>query len=157
MLDRGIKFVGLIESAGTLTPVWSVFRGARHKAVLGKTIINGYAELYAIYPDAHSRLNTDIGHVFSTNSTAGQQVVSKTVATFKALVAEAEFSSEATSTDTSIHTGPLHTAPRRPFSFGIEKLARFLPTNSLLDVPCPHRKSWMRSVTMAKSAPRRFA
>jgi hypothetical protein len=73
--------------------------------------MKGYAELYAIYPDAHARTNTEFGHVFSTSSTAGQQVISKTVATFKALVAEADFSAELAKTDASIHTGPLHTAP----------------------------------------------
>ncbi|MBX4900123.1 DUF5343 domain-containing protein [Sinorhizobium sp. B11] len=106
-----LKFVGLIDSSGTPTPIWNGLRGSHHKKVLGEAIMKGYAELYAIYPDAHTRTNTEIGHVFTTSSTAGQQVISKTVATFKALVAEADFSADAASADTAIHTGPLHTAP----------------------------------------------
>ncbi|MFC3164988.1 DUF5343 domain-containing protein [Ciceribacter thiooxidans] len=106
-----LRFVGLIDSAGTPTSVWSNFRGTHHRAVLGEAIRKGYAELYAIYPDAHTRSNTEIGHVFSTSSTAGQQVIAKTVATFKALATEADFSSAPLDINTSIHTGPLHTAP----------------------------------------------
>lgn len=109
-----LKFVGLTDSSGTPTSTWSAYRGANHKAVLGDAIRKGYTELYAIYPDAHLRSNTDIGHVFSTSSTAGQQVISKTVATFKALVAEAEFSSELNESEPALHTGPLHTAPVKP-------------------------------------------
>lgn len=120
-----LKFVGLIDSAGIPTSLWTAFRGARHRAVLGEAIVKGYSELYAIYPDAHQRSNTEIGHVFSTSSTAGQQVISKTVATFKALVAEAEFSAEPRDQDTSIHTGPLHAAPSSPPIHGAQRPSEF--------------------------------
>lgn len=106
-----LKFIGLIDSSGTPTPVWSSFRGSHHKAILGEAIQKGYTDLYAVYPDAHTRSNTEIGHVFSTSSSAGQQVISKTVTTFKALVAEAEFSSTPTNTGASTHNTALHTAP----------------------------------------------
>ncbi|TWB61208.1 hypothetical protein FBZ98_101543 [Rhizobium sp. ERR 922] len=107
-----LKFIGFIDGSSIPTQVWRDFRGGRHKAVLGDAIKKGYSELYAIYPDAHSRSNGDLTHVFSTSSTAGQQVISKTVATFKALVAEAEFSASSTSEDRGVlHSGPLHAAP----------------------------------------------
>lgn len=105
-----LKFVGLVDASGTPTSIWSEMRGAKHKAVLGRAIRKGYSELYDIYPDAHLRSTTEISHVFSTSSTAGQQVISKTVATFKALVAEAEFDNSA-ATDMTLHAGPLHAAP----------------------------------------------
>lgn len=85
-----IRQVGLI-SGKSPTPLWSKYRGGDHKKVLGRAIRDGYAELYSIYDDAHERGNGELTHVFSTTSTAGAQSIAKTVATFKALVAEAEF------------------------------------------------------------------
>ena len=81
-----IKFIGLTDQSGIPNATWSAYRGAKHKTVLGEAIRKGYAELYAVYPDAHLRTNTELTHVFSTSSTAGAQVVGKTVTTFKALV-----------------------------------------------------------------------
>jgi hypothetical protein len=104
-----LKFIGFTDQSGIPTATWSAYRGSQHKAVLGDAIRKGYAELYAIYPDAHSQNPSVIQHVFSTSSSAGQQVVSKTVQTFKALVEEAEFPANADPTDTSLQSGPLHT------------------------------------------------
>ena len=104
-----LKFIGLIDQTGIPTARWSAYRGANHKTVLGEAIRSGYADLYAVYPDAHTRSSTDLQHVFSTSSSAGQQVVGKTVQTFKALVEEAEFPADAAPTETTMQTGPLHT------------------------------------------------
>jgi hypothetical protein len=114
-----LKFIGLTDASGIPTTRWTSYRGAHHKRVLGEAIRNGYAELYAVYPDAHVQSNTTLQHVFSTSSSAGQQVVTKTVQTFKALVDEAEFPANAGPTETSMQTGPLHTpaathAPQTP-------------------------------------------
>jgi len=106
-----LKFVGLVDQSGVPTSTWNSYRGAKHRAVLGQAIRTGYAELYAFYPDAHARANTELTHVFSTSSSAGAQAIAKTVATFKALVEEAEFSPEAEPAATSLPSGPLHTAP----------------------------------------------
>jgi hypothetical protein len=103
-----IKFIGFTDQSGIPTATWSAYRGAKHKAVLGEAIRRGYAELYAVYPDAHLRTNTEITHVFSTSSTAGSQVVGKTVATFKALVDEAEFPASSEPEQTTLQSGPLH-------------------------------------------------
>jgi hypothetical protein len=77
--------------------------------VLGEAIRKGYAELFAVYPDANVRTNSELQHVFSTSSSAGAQVISITVATFKALVDEAEFPSSAAPPEAFVQTGPLHT------------------------------------------------
>ena len=105
-----IKFIGLTDQSGIPNATWSAYRGAKHKTVLGEAIRKGYAELYAVYPDAHLRTNTELTHVFSTSSTAGAQVVGKTVTTFKALVEEADFPSSSEPEQTTMHSGPLHTA-----------------------------------------------
>lgn len=103
-----LKFIDLIDQSGIPTARWSAYRGANYRMVLGEAIRNGYADLYAVYPDAHTRPNTELQHVFSTSSSAGQQVVVKTVQTFKALVEEADFPVNAAPTETTMRTGPLH-------------------------------------------------
>jgi hypothetical protein len=67
-----------------------------------------------VYPDADKRGQGELDHVFSTSSTGGKQVISKTVATFKALVEEAEFSG-AGQADPHLTAAALHTPiGRRP-------------------------------------------
>jgi hypothetical protein len=106
-----LKFIGFTDQSGIPNATWSAFRGANHKAILGDAIRKGYAELYTVYPDAHLRSNTELTHVFSTSSSAGAQVVGKTVSTFKALVEEAEFPASAAPTETTMQSGPLHVPP----------------------------------------------
>lgn len=104
-----LKAVGLVDASGIPTSTWSAYRGASHKKALGEAIRTGYAELFAVYPDAWQRSSTELEHVFSTSSTAGKQVVQKTVATFKALCEAAEFGSVDEQPASTIHTGPMHT------------------------------------------------
>ncbi|MGJ0560744.1 DUF5343 domain-containing protein [Methylocystis sp.] len=104
-----LRFVGLIDASGIPTSAWTAYRGASHRAVLGEAIRQGYADLFALYPDANTRSNAELTHVFNTSSTAGAQVISKTVQTFKALVDEADFSNSAAPNETAMASGPLHT------------------------------------------------
>jgi len=111
-----LKSVGLVDQSGVPTPIWNQFRGAGHKRVLGDAIRKGYAELFAVYSDAWKRNQTDLENVISTSSTGGRQVVSKTVSTFKALAAAAEFPESDQGTDLHVSVGQLHppTAARPP-------------------------------------------
>lgn len=104
-----LKQVGLADSSGVPSSRWSQFRGRDHKTVLASAIREGYAELFAVYPDAWQRSITDLEHVFSTSSTGGKQVISKTVATFKNLCASAEFSDLPEEADLVVGDAPLHT------------------------------------------------
>jgi len=103
-----LKTAGLIDSSGVPSSVWTAYRGTHHKKVLGEAIRVGYAELFAVYPDAWQRPSSDLEHVFSTSSTAGKQVITKTVATFKALSECAEFDPSGEQALTTLHSGPLH-------------------------------------------------
>lgn len=109
-----LKAVGLADQSGVPTSTWSAYRGAHHKRVLGDAIRAGYAELFAVYPDAWQRPNTDLEHVFSTSSSAGKQVIQKTVGTFKALCECAEFGSIDDQPAPVVHTGPMHVPAARP-------------------------------------------
>ncbi|MGA7831885.1 MAG: DUF5343 domain-containing protein [Terracidiphilus sp.] len=88
-----LKFVGLIDSNSVPSALWSSYRGANYKSVLGDAVRRGYSDLFSVYSDADRRSQTDLDHVFSTSSNGGKQVIAKTISTFKALVEEAEFSS----------------------------------------------------------------
>lgn len=103
-----LRIAGLIDGNGVPTERWSKFRGAQGKAALGEGIRSGYNELYAVYPDAHQRSNTDLEHVFSSSSKAGKQAISKAVSTFKNLVSEAEFDAEALPGETHFEADALH-------------------------------------------------
>lgn len=111
-----LRQIGFIDASGTPAPAWKEYRGANHKEVLGRAVQVGYENLYATYPDAHARSSTDLGHVFSTQTTAGKQATDKMVATFKNLAAQAEFgaavATASQSTDASVgEVDPAITAP----------------------------------------------
>jgi hypothetical protein len=119
-----LKFIGLVDMGGIPTPLWSEYRGQSHKAVLARAITRGYADLFAVYPDANARSTADITHVFSTSSTGGEQVIRQTVQTFKALVEEADFVSVLVAHETELSAAQLHT-PAAP------NMAPALPANPL--------------------------
>ena len=89
-----LKYIGLADQSGIPTRRWTEYRGNLHGQVLAKAIRDGYSELYAVYPDAHSRTAEELEHVFSTNSTVGKQVIVKTATTFRKLCELADFSAE---------------------------------------------------------------
>lgn len=110
-----LKFIELIDGSGTPTQRWTQYRGSSYKSILGDAIKAGYKDLYAIYSDAHNQGKDELSHVFSTSSSAGQQVISKTVATFKALCDEAKFEGNSAGVKT-MESGPLHTPVATPQS-----------------------------------------
>lgn len=104
-----LKFIGFTDSSGVPTSKWTQYRGANHKRVLGEAIREGYADLFAVYPDANQRTQADLDHVFSTSSSGGKQVIGKTVGTFRALTEQAEFAPVSEQADLHMSSGPLHT------------------------------------------------
>lgn len=59
---------------------------------MAEGIRTGFAELFEVYPDAWQRSDSELFSFFNTRSNAGKQSIDKTVSTFKALVALADFS-----------------------------------------------------------------
>ena len=86
-----LRQIGFIDAQGVPQPAWREYRGADHRAVLGRAIVLGYDMLYSTYPDAHVRNSVDLSHVFGTKTTAGKQAIDKMVSTFKNLAKEADF------------------------------------------------------------------
>lgn len=104
-----LRFIGLVDSSNIPTPLWSEYRGQNHRAVLGKAVKQGYADLFALYPTANTSSVADLTHVFSTSSTGGELVIKQTVQTFKTLVEEGDFSADESIGANILSTGPLHT------------------------------------------------
>lgn len=96
-----LRQIGFIDGSNVPQPAWREYRGSEHRAVLGRAIMLGYDMLYSTYPDAQTRTNTDLGHVFSTKTNAGKQAIDKMVATFKNLAKEADFSTAPSSGETA--------------------------------------------------------
>lgn len=126
-----LKTAGLIDSSGVPTSIWSRYRGTHHKKVLGDALRTGYAELFAVYPDAWQRSNSDLEHVFSTSSSAGKQVIAKTVATFKALCECAEFGPPGEQAAPALQSGPLHSPVAQPLASGTPKSPGHAPSPSV--------------------------
>lgn len=87
-----LKFIGFVDQSSQPTSRWTSYRDkSRARKILAEGIIEGYAELFQTYPDAHRRSDEELKAFFSTRTAAGAQVVSKTVTTFKALCKLADF------------------------------------------------------------------
>jgi hypothetical protein len=86
-----LKFIGFADSSGAPTSLWSAYRGANHGQVLAGGIRDGYSAMFNTYGRAHELSKQDLSNFFSSKSTAGKQVISKTVTTFKALCELADF------------------------------------------------------------------
>lgn len=86
-----LQGVGLIDATKKPTDLWTSYRGANGPRILAEGIKAGYPSLFAVYPDANLKSNGELEDVVRTGTKAGQQAVSKIVASFRALVAEADF------------------------------------------------------------------
>jgi hypothetical protein len=117
-----LKFIGFTDSSGVPTQRWLDYRGDPRR-VLGKAIREGYSDLFRMYPDAQLRSSDELTNVFSTSSSGGQQVISKTVGTFKALAEQADFDD---GTAPGLDAGPLH----EPMSPPRETAGSAMPSNS---------------------------
>ncbi len=104
-----LRFIGFVDSSGIPTPLWNEYSGQAHRSVLGRAIRTGYAELFALYPQANTNSVADLTSVFATSSTGGEQVIAKTVGTFRTLVEEADFDRNREAAQTSLPSGMLHT------------------------------------------------
>lgn len=76
----------------------------RSGKVLAEGILEGYNELYQLYPDAHTRNIDELKAFFVTKSTSGKQVISKTVTTFRKLCELADFEGVEIESQTSVST-----------------------------------------------------
>lgn len=90
-----LKFVGLLDSSGTPTPLWTSYRSDKSgKSVLAQAIRTSYSDLFKLYPDANRKDNEALRHYFSTNTSVGSDTLNFIVATFRRLCDLADFEAE---------------------------------------------------------------
>jgi hypothetical protein len=100
--DRSVipvmRFAGLISSDGTPTEVWDAVRvqDEAHRSKVADAIRRAYADLFALYPDAHRRDAEALRNFFRANTSGGDQVQTKLVQTFQVLTEFADFDAPST-------------------------------------------------------------
>lgn len=98
---RILRFIGFIDG-NTPTQSWLAYRdNSQSQRVMAESILSGYADLFKMYPDAQLRTDDELKNHFKGKITAGEQVVSNTVNTFKALCSFADFSKVNQSADSA--------------------------------------------------------
>ncbi len=89
---RILRFIGFIEG-NRPTQRWLAYRdNSQSQRVMAECLWSGYSDLFKMYPDAQLRTDDELKNYFKGKTTAGDQVVSSTVNTFKALCSFADFS-----------------------------------------------------------------
>jgi hypothetical protein len=93
-----LRFVGIISSDGTPTELWDALRvqDREHRVKVADAIRKAYADLFAMYPDAHRKDAEALRNFFRANTGGGDQVQSKLVQTFQVLTGFAEFDAAST-------------------------------------------------------------
>jgi hypothetical protein len=96
-----LRFVGIIGREGQPTELWQALRRSdpSGRAQLGSAIRRAYADLFAVFPDAHRQDSETLRSFFRAHTTGGDKVQSRTVQTFRALADFADFDHDAPSED----------------------------------------------------------
>ena len=87
-----LRFIDFIDQSNNPTERWTLYRDKNQaRKVLAEGILKGYTELFQTYPDAYRRSDDELKAFFTTKTSSGLQVVSKTVTTFKTLCELGDF------------------------------------------------------------------
>lgn len=110
-----LKFIDFVDATSSVpTEKWKRHRS--NDSALAEGIKLGYKELFDLYPDAPRRGKNDLVSFFKSKSTAGDQAIKKTIATFNNLCELADFSSvlESSVTHSHKHEDKPHSSPHKP-------------------------------------------
>lgn len=103
-----MKAINFVSSSGEPKERWQKYRNkTQAPVVLAQGIREHYADLFKMYPDAHIKDNEALHNFFSTHTTVGESTLKFMIATFKALVALADFQSEIPSVSTKLEKDAL--------------------------------------------------
>jgi hypothetical protein len=123
-----LKFIGLIGQDGRPTDLWDAARSANQagRTRIAEAVQGAYADLFALYPDAHRKDAESLRNFFRTHTGGGDQVQSKLVQTFQILVEFGEFETPISGEQEADQAEPRgKTAPQRggqavkPLAYGI--------------------------------------
>lgn len=123
---RVLEFIGFIDSTKQPTDKWKNYRHkGKSTSVLGAAIMHGYSALYEDLPEAHHSSDDDLENFFRVHSTAGDQAISRTVKTFQALCALADFSA---ATDNGANGSAVSSNPGAPLVVQPQEMEPAAPT-----------------------------
>jgi hypothetical protein len=95
-----LKAVGFLSESSVPTERYRLYKDkSQSKSVLAQGLREGYADVFAIDTDAHSKGGQDLSGIFARLSDKGESVTSKMATTFKALASLADFSSKPNRSD----------------------------------------------------------
>jgi hypothetical protein len=87
-----LSFIGFLNESHEPTEVYRDFKTAtKAGSVMAEVLKKAYADLFEIYPDACEQDEKVLKDFFTPTTDAGEQVVMRTVDTFKALCSYADF------------------------------------------------------------------
>ena len=87
-----LKFTGFIDDAKKPAPVWIEYKSSKNpKKALAKAIKKNYRELFAKFPDAHTRSKLELADYFRENSSLEGEDITKAKRTFLNLCFLADF------------------------------------------------------------------
>jgi hypothetical protein len=88
-----LRFVGVIAQDGTPTELWDALRSPtpENRTVFAEGVRRAYAELFAMYPDAHRKDAEALRNFFRANTQGGDKVQTLLVRTFQTLISFGEF------------------------------------------------------------------
>jgi hypothetical protein len=91
-----LKFVGVLGPDGRPSNLWDAFRAPtdENKARLADAIRKGYADLFALFPDANRRDVESLRNFFRANTGGGDRVQRLLVQSFQVLTEFADFDAE---------------------------------------------------------------
>ena len=81
-----LKFTGFIDDAKKPTSVWIGYKSSKNpKKALAKAIKKNYQELFAKFPDAHTKSKLELADYFRENSSLEGEDITKAKRTFLSL------------------------------------------------------------------------
>ena len=116
---RVLRFIGFIDEKGTPTDSWRLYRGSKHRQVLGKAVYAAYGDLFSTYPKACEMSDADLESFFATKTSGGKQVISRLVRTFKILCSLSDFSGIESEEHPSMTTEPLKVPKETSGTLGV--------------------------------------
>jgi Family of unknown function (DUF5343) len=87
-----LAFIGFLDSSSKPNDKYRDFKlTSKSTTTMAAALKSAYAELYTLYPDAHSQSQDNLRDFFASKTSAGEQVIGKQISTFKVLAEFAEF------------------------------------------------------------------
>ncbi len=96
-----LRQIGFTDTKGKTTQLWRDYRGPGGKKKLAEGIREGYKDLFEMFPDANLASDAEVTSFIRGHTNLGDATIRNAVATFKGLVALADFGQGASSSTPS--------------------------------------------------------